>query len=611
MEFIKYMDIFGTKFNFYIENKPKYYTFLGGYLSLLAIILCLVAFISLSLDDFLLKNPQTTTNSISSAGYKKIKFGEEKIYIPWRLIDYDQHFVNHTNILYPIINYRYGEKDERGGMPLKNNLLEYKLCNETDMANLNKNKFYFNIPLNEVYCIKMEDLIMGGAWAENFLYMIQFDLFMCKDGISYDDKNENCTSFEKFMNITKNTKSWLFEIYYPEVQFQPTNLNEPIIVIYKKKFYHLNKYSNKILRLFLIENILEDNKNLIFNNYKNSSYWGVSLITSDDYVNNHEGYYLMSEGSNSRMVSMNIYFEMGIIFHTRKYKKIVDILSYNLPILLIIFDFFKLIAKNMKIALTNKKITEILFENDINRKKSLDREKLIKVGNCNDKKIKISIKEEDKKDVSLNCLNKNYIDNRNNNKSSFLNLEDNDVNKDKGKDKKKIKNIIKSTEDNNGAKNDLSNIYLKNNVMKNDESKNENKNIYPKLYNDNLNFDRKNTQKIPFPFRYYFYAGFIRNIDIKKCDCLFSKKFIKVYSFLTQLFDVKSYLLLYKQFNILKNSLLDENELLNIESKNKININNRLFLRNINYCIDEHKFNIFTKSVLGDDFNKKSKKNKK
>ena len=434
---------------------------------------------------------------------------------------------------------------------------------------------------------------------------------MCKDGISYDDKNENCTSFEKFMNITSNTGSWLLEIYYPEVQFQPTN-NEPAIIIYKKKFYHLSKYSNKILRLFLIENVLEDDTNLIFNDYKNSSYWGVSSITSDDYVNNAEKDYILSEGSNSRLFSMNIYFDMGIIFHTRKYKKIIDILSYNFPILLIIFQTLKLIAINLKIASTRKKITEILFESNISRKKSFAKNKLIKKRNKSSQKYINNRKEEDNKDLSLSYLNRNYITNYHSNKKLFLNFDPKEINKGHTIDKNESKNIIKSTEDNIGIKNELSNDFLKNMQINNDDHKNINSNNYPRQDNDflNINSAQKNTKTVLFPFRYYFFTLFIKNIDIKKFDFLFSKKFIKVYSFLSQLFDVKSYLLLYKQFNILKNSLLDENELHDIESKNKININNRLFIRNINDCIDENKFNIFIKSVFVDDFNKKNRKDK-
>ena len=320
--------------------------------------------------------------------------------------------MNHTNILYPVVIYRYGEKDEKGGIPLTTQLLEYRLCNETRMANLDKKKFYFDLPLSEVYCFKMKDLLMGGSWTENFIYLIQFDLFMCKDGISYDDKNENFTSFEKFMNITTNTGSWLFEIYYPEVQFQPTNLNKPAIIIYKKKFYHLSKYSNKILRLFLIENVLEEDTNLIFNDFKNSSYWDVSSVTSDDYANNAVKYYILIEGSNSRLFSMNIYFDMGMIFHTLKYKKIVDILSYNFLILLVIFHIFKLIAINLKIASTRKKITEILFESSISGKKSFVKNKLIKNRIKNSQKYISNRKEEDNKDLSLNYLNiaiKNYF----------------------------------------------------------------------------------------------------------------------------------------------------------------------------------------------------------
>ena len=275
---------------------------------------------------------------------------------------------------------------------------------------------------------------------------------------------------------------------------------------------------------------------------------------------------------------------------------------------MIIFEIFKYIAKNLKIASTHKKITEILFENDINAKKHSDRDKLIKKGDNKAKKSIINLKEEENKDLSLSCLNRNYINNYNHNKSNHLKLNNN-ISKEI--DKNHNKSIIKYTEDNIGARNGLSNIYRKNIFMKKEEVKNKNNNVCPRQDNTSLN---TSTEKTPFPFRYYLFARFLKNVDIKKCDYLYSKKFIKVYTFLSQLFDIKSYLILYKQFNILKISLLDESELHDIESKNKININNRLFLRNINYCIDEHKFTIFTKNVLGDDFSKKNtkiKRNKK
>ena len=56
------------------------------------------------------------------------------------------------------------------------------------------------------------------------------------------------------------------EFYYPVVQFQPTNITNPIIILYNQLFYHISKYTNKIERLFLQEYILNDDLGWINNN---------------------------------------------------------------------------------------------------------------------------------------------------------------------------------------------------------------------------------------------------------------------------------------------------------------------------------------------------------
>ena len=108
---IKYMDLFGTRCTFYSEKMPKLYTITGGIFTILSICVCILIFIIFSFDDIYRKYPNSTTSFIPSEGYRKIKFGEEKIWIPWRIVDYNNNeFVNHSGLLYPIIYYYYGKK---------------------------------------------------------------------------------------------------------------------------------------------------------------------------------------------------------------------------------------------------------------------------------------------------------------------------------------------------------------------------------------------------------------------------------------------------------------------------------------------------------------------
>ena len=95
---IKYSDLFGNRITFYNEKMPKLYTVTGGIFSISTIFVCPLIFIIFSFDDLKRKIPITTMSSIPSEGYKNIKFGKEKIWIPWRIINYNNKFVNHTGL---------------------------------------------------------------------------------------------------------------------------------------------------------------------------------------------------------------------------------------------------------------------------------------------------------------------------------------------------------------------------------------------------------------------------------------------------------------------------------------------------------------------------------
>jgi hypothetical protein len=96
-----------------------------------------------------------------------------------------------------------------------------------------------------------------------------------------------------------------------------------------------------------------------------------------------------------------------------------------------------------------------------------------------------------------------------------------------------------------------------------------------------------------FPFKYYFFSTFLKNYEIMNCQCIFSKKFKSVFTFINQILDINTYLLQKKEFEIMKNLFCSKDDLSLIENKKKININNTKFTREIKECIENNKFNIF------------------
>ena len=125
-EYLKYIDFFGTSFNFYIEKNRKLYTPLGGILTLLAGIFGVALFLSLNMDDFLHNIPESTT-SIKKENYRKIKFKDEKIWIPWRIRNFSSKTINHTGIIHPLIFYYKAKRNNSlSNFDITQKLINYK-----------------------------------------------------------------------------------------------------------------------------------------------------------------------------------------------------------------------------------------------------------------------------------------------------------------------------------------------------------------------------------------------------------------------------------------------------------------------------------------------------
>ena len=212
--------MFGTECTFYTDRQRKYYSVLGGILTLITILFCILCFLSISISDLKRENPMTSSSEFPSEGYHKINPVKEKIWIPWRVV-HSKNILLKDKFIFPTINYYYGErKNFSESFELKNRSMNYKLCNETSMIN-HTNNSYINIPLDKLYCFEMDDIELGGSWNSLFINFIELNFYLCENGINYDEDNLNCTNYEKFIENLENDLSLIIEIFYPVVQYQP------------------------------------------------------------------------------------------------------------------------------------------------------------------------------------------------------------------------------------------------------------------------------------------------------------------------------------------------------------------------------------------------------
>ena len=478
------------------------------------------------MDDFKRAHPIISEATIPPKGYKNIKFGEKKLYIPWRVVDYDEKPLNIKGILYPKIFYFSSIYNSTSGkMDTNYTLLNYKLCNETSMKFLGKD-FLLDVNLEDLYCIDMEDLNMGGSFNAEFINYVRIDIYLCQNGIKYDEKNNECTSIEKFEELHGKDNAWFFEVFYPKIQFQPNEVEIPILTLYQNYYYIFGRYSNKLDRIYLQEHVLEDDRGWVFNSPQNYSYWGTFSIGGENYFRGEKD--ILKYGSNSRLYSLKIYLNLGISFYTRKYKKLYEIFSEIFLVVKAITAFFSYISEEMNDIFSSKKINELILNLDYKHKNYY----------YDANKPKIDIFSGAKTPTFIN-----YKNARNSLKISEIQIEKKIIFKKSKKDNKP-----------NGI-DDSANLDLKNILN----------NSIHSISRRNHNLNRKSVtstnkiEKMRYPAKYYFKINILMKL---KCQQKFKKclpqNFVKTFLIYRNMIDISSYIKLYKQFEIVKKIIINQ-----------------------------------------------------
>ena len=579
-------------------------------MSIIFVISSIIIMLILAWEDLKKLNPITSKSEIPGGDMRVVNLHNSKVWIPWRMVTYEEKFIDHRGILYPVVSFIEGKWNSSFGMDLTYHTLEYKLCSETAMANKTE-EYKIDIPLDEIFCIEDDDFPWGGSWHGDILYYFEINLYLCEDGIDFNSSDPRCTQMSELLKH-KNT-SWLFEFYYPVVQFEPTNHENPISVIYRSYFYRLSTYANKVERIYIQENIMEDDQSLVYSTPEFNSYWGITNIYGDSYFMPEEKDPLVKSVS-SRLYSLVVYMDQGYIHYTRKYKNIFYIFSEILPLINVLLIIMKKFTRYIKLIIAQKNITEIIFENIY----SNNYEKSIPSNNnyYNPHKNKlIELKHKPKINSSKNflTLKKNLQEN---NQSSILNLESIKNSNQNLPIEKEKSNRLKLAINKNGNEiygpnlSDVNIIRLLNkNQIKRKTINMQNRSNYAisnannssNMYRKSNEFSKSFTKRELFPISYYYMnILFDRLIKPKTCLCL-DKKYFIIYNFMVKILDVSTHIKLLKYFIVFMDFFFS-NEY-NPRRKNvpnfdkKININDELKMEEIENITDKNG-DVFGKSLF-------------
>jgi hypothetical protein len=529
------------------------------------------------------------------------------------MVTYEEKFVDHRGILHPIVSLIKGEWNNSFGMNLTYKTLSYKLCNETSMAN-KTDEYQIDVPLDELFCIEDDDIPWGGSWYGDILYFVEVNLFLCKDGIHFNASDPRCTKMTDLLKH-RNT-SWLFEFYYPVVQFQPTNINVPMAVIYRSYYYRLSTYANKVERIYVQENILSDDKSLINTKSKNSSYWGViNNIYGDSYFM-PEGIDPLVKSTSSRLYSLVIYMDQGYIYYTRSYKKVFSILSDIFPILNFLLLIFKRFTRIVKLTFAKKSTAELLFENAQfagigSPKRNFFKNEYTKKERDNEVKTITIKKQHNLRDIN-NVLNNN---------NHFLHFSGDELKSDLEINNSKNNNTAEkrpsfieiNNNENSKSKDNLKDINLLGLLNINQLKQVKERKIGGKIHDFSMEIKSDTSKKFKvlkqknkshlFPLYYFFMDIFIDKLIKPKTLWCVDKRYLTVYNFMGQIFDVSSHIHLFKHYNVIKNIFLAEfnggKDFHQINMDNRMNINDETLMADINKELERNEnCNLFNKTLL-------------
>ncbi len=588
MDFIKYIDFFSIKFNFYTNNQPNYQNIFGGIMTFIYVLICILIFAVISYDDLSRSNPIISTSEIPDSERKLVRMKDEKIWIPFRMVNYENKFIDHREILYIVPYLIEGRFDDKIGMNLTYHTLNYKLCNETTMTNRPEN-YNIDVPLNELFCIDRDDILFGGNWNHHFLNYIELNLYLCFEGIAYNSSDPRCSKLDKFLKNLNS--SLLIDFYYPIVQFQPTNFESPIKIIYKNYYYRLTSFSYKIEKLYIKEHILSDDKNFVKSNYKNSSCWGMSSLYTDDYFLPSQYDPISNNSNTSRIYALNIYMDDGCVYYTRTFRKIFLIISNAFPIFRFVLFFLKKFTQHVKMSLTKRKLTGLIFENRRIKQKKIYLKKKSDGLVQNPYIVKKPINITNKSDQDLNKKD-------NNNNNDYQCLQNNSISntntilKKKNESNNSIINLnILNNRFNSSIKD--SNIKYNKKQLSLVNPRKKSSSIYESLKSKIKISQQKNKEyyrprrrkKYIFPYYYFFFDIFFDKLIYPKKFLCISKAYFTVYNFMCQIYDISTHIILFKEFNLLNNVLKEiseENVFCPSKLFHKININDNRIIEKIN-----------------------------
>ena len=335
MKLLSSIDIFGSKFSFFIFNQPFIHTYFSSILTITMMFTTAFFIFLFGQDFFYRKNPSTIQSKATRNYVNAINLTLNDYIAAWRIEDSLGNAVDVTNILFP--QFLHYDSDTQ-----KYENLEMKKCSELNITNnetYNKLK-YFN-------CFDWSNKNFGGSWEDQSIYYFSLGLYYCDPNFP-----EKCGDENKIKELLLN--QLYLAVYYPHINFSPENNDNAYTVVYNQYYSMISSNLIKVDKIKVHHIVIQDDKHIVFNGYTNNSVWSTSTISSDYF-------FFDSVSKDESIYTVNFYMDKEYTLYRRKYVKLQEFLTIVSTFVKINYIVFKVLAIFYNRIIMYKKLTENCF----------------------------------------------------------------------------------------------------------------------------------------------------------------------------------------------------------------------------------------------------------
>jgi hypothetical protein len=535
------IDVFGVGFNFTINGRERYQTVIGAFLTIVYIVIFIALFFGFGVDLYQRKKPKVSFNQETGA-YKPIGLSNRNFTYAYRIEDTNAIQVIDESLIYQeLILFQYEMK--RGTWGLKDyKFLPNKKCQ--DFPNFKERESYFNISLANWYCLDADDVTLGGNWDGNFVYGLLINTKQCTQGPSRNCSSQDTMKTAFINNITSS--NFFYSDLSMKVNPSMDDFEQPLKTRLENHYdmLHLGLTKRKVTT-FKTTSIVND-FGWFFSDIQESSVFTVDSILPD--------FSLKDFWTQDILFSQYLYFGKNYEVYNRSYTKLQEVFAtiggFSKSFYFLMFLIYKFTYGTYKNLLMISHVP--ITDNEL--------------GYSPLKKVR---------DYILRKENGYYEKNEKNEKNFEKNVdkfEKNDYDQQMMTPTEiSLRNLQNCKTGNNYNSPNKSQFNQLNNILPSCAIKNE-KDL---LKNPNANFKgkfhkRNKPEKLPLPnitFYDYILKKFCKlNSNSGKVRTALNK--YSVYeSYFANCFDVFSYVNMYREFNEIKNILIEDLE--KIDSPNE------------------------------------------